>query len=112
MLTESGNIFKDQDKRPLTKRINRSDVDSTLKWLESILVGFDLMNNKLGSTGKKPTSGDLDIAIDSSVHSKEEIIQILTPWVKEHYPEDKLRSWIAKSGVSVHFKAPINWRAG
>ena len=108
MLTESGNVFKDQEKKPLTKRIDRADVDPTLKWLESILVGFDLMNNKLGSTGKKPTSGDLDIAIDSNVHSKEEIIQILTPWVKEHYPEDKLRSWIAKSGVSVHFKAPIN----
>ena len=67
ILLEGGNIFKDAEKNPLTKRIDRADVDPTIKWLEDIL-DISLIDNKLGTTGKKPTSGDLDLAVDESKH--------------------------------------------
>ena len=107
LLLEGGNIFKDVDKQPLTQRINRRDVVSTLQWLEQI-VKLPLQDNTLGTTGKRETSGDLDIVVDEEVNTKEGIVDLLKQWVKHHHPEDKLRTWIAKSGVSVHFKTPIN----
>jgi len=106
-LLEGGNIFKDVEKNPLTKRIDRADVDPTIKWLEGIL-DISLIDNKLGTTGKKPTSGDLDLAVDESEHSKEEVYAKLKIWAKQNHPEDKLRSWVAKSGISVHLRTPIN----
>ena len=68
-LFEGGNIFKDENKVPVTTRINKADVDPTLKWLEKI-VKLDLVNNKLGTTGKNESSGDLDIAVDEKKISK------------------------------------------
>jgi cytidyltransferase-like protein len=106
-LVEGGNVFKDAEKNPLTQRINRADVDPTIKWLEGIL-GFSLIDNKLGTTGKKPTSGDLDLAVDESKHSKDEVYAKLKAWAKENHPEDRLRTWVAKSGISVHLRTPIN----
>ncbi len=106
-LLEGGNVFKDAEKNPLTQRINRADVDPTIKWLESIL-GFSLIDNKLGTTGKKPTSGDLDLAVDESRHSKEQVYAKLKAWAKKEHPEDRLRTWVAKSGISVHLRTPIN----
>tara|TARA_Y100000034_G_scaffold20628_3_gene23628 strand:- start:16952 stop:20731 length:3780 start_codon:yes stop_codon:yes gene_type:complete len=107
ILIEGGNIFKDADKQPLTQRIYRADVVTTLKWLEPI-INLPLLDNTLGTTGKKDTSGDLDIAVDETATTKEDIVASLKQWVKQNHPEDKLRTWIAKSGVSVHFKTPIN----
>ena len=107
MLNEGGNVFRDSDKNPLTQRINLPDIDPTIKWLEPI-VGLDLIDNKLGTTGKKPSSGDLDLSVDESAYTKEEIYNKLVAWAKQHHPEDKLKSWVAKSGISVHFKTPIN----
>lgn len=107
ILLEGGNIFKDAEKNPLTKRIDRADVDPTIKWLEDIL-DISLIDNKLGTTGKKPTSGDLDLAVDESKHSKEDVYAKLKVWAKQNHPEDKLRSWVAKSGISVHLRTPIN----
>ena len=107
MLNEGGNVFRDSDKKPLTQRINLPDIDPTIKWLEPI-VGLDLIDNKLGTTGKKPSSGDLDLSVDESAYTKEEIYNKLAAWAKQHHPEDKLKSWVAKSGISVHFKTPIN----
>ena len=80
-LLEGGNVFKDAEKNPLTQRINRADVDPTIKWLEGVL-GFSLIDNKLGTTGKKPTSGDLDLAVDESKHSKDEVYAKLKAWAK------------------------------
>ena len=107
LLVEGGNIFKDNEKNPLTIRINKTDVDPTLKWLENI-TKLDLLNNKLGSTGIKSTSGDLDIAVDSNEISKDELVSRLISWVKENHPEDDPKQWVQKSGISVHFKTPIN----
>jgi len=34
ILNEGGNVFKDQDGKPTTQRIQQADVDPTLKWIE------------------------------------------------------------------------------
>jgi hypothetical protein len=104
ILSEGGNIFKDENKVPVTVRINKKDVDPTLKWLEKI-VGLDLVNNKLGTTGKNESSGDLDIAVDESKVSKEEVIERLQAWTDKRGLNAK--EWIRKSGINVHFKTPI-----
>ena len=106
-LTEGGNIFKDSDGQPVTQRINQTDVKSTIAWLEQ-LTGLELQDNTLGSTGRKPTSGDLDLAVDANQLTKEQLVQMLTQWAQGHRfnPEE----WVRKSGISVHFKTPINGR--
>ena len=63
ILNEGGNVFKTDDGEPTTQRIQQADVDTTLKWIESI-TGMDHVNMKLGSTGIKSSSGDLDVAVD------------------------------------------------
>ena len=105
---EGGNVFKDVNGQSLTQRINQTDVKSTLSWLEELVPGLDLQNNTLGSTGIKATSGDLDIAVDSTQVSKEQMVAQLGRWASSHgfKPEE----WIRKSGNSVHFKTPINGR--
>ena len=108
ILKEGGNVFKDQNGRILTQRINQTDVNPTLAWLEMMLPGLDLQNNKLGSTGLKPTSGDLDIAVDANAVSKDQLAAKLSQWATSHglKPED----YVKRSGISVHFKTPINGR--
>ena len=103
---EGGNVFKDADGRALTQRINQTDVKSTLAWLEELVPGLDLQGNTLGSTGIKDTSGDLDIAVDTTQVSKEQMVSQLTRWAQSHgfKPEE----WVRKSGTAVHFKTPIN----
>lgn len=103
-LTEGGNVFKNPDGTPATQRINRGDVDPTIMWLES-LTGLELLNNKLGSTGIKDTSGDLDIAVDPRSINKDDLVKKLTAWVVASGGDP--REWIRKSGDSVHFKTPI-----
>jgi hypothetical protein len=107
-LNEGGNVFKDSDGKSLTQRINQTDVKPTLAWLEELVPGLDLINNTLGSTGIKSTSGDLDIAVDSNQVSKEQMVAQLTRWAQSHgfKPEE----WIRKSGTAVHFLTPINGR--
>lgn len=105
---EGGNVFKDANGRSVTQRINQTDVKSTLAWLEQMLPDLDLQNNTLGSTGIKATSGDLDIAVDSTQLSKEQLTTQLAQWAQSHglKPEE----WIKKTGAGVHFKTPINGR--
>jgi hypothetical protein len=62
-LLEGGNVFKDKQGQPLTQRINQADVPATIAYLENIL-GMEFPEERwLGSTGRKPTSGDLDLAV-------------------------------------------------
>jgi hypothetical protein len=107
-ITEGGNVFKDADGRAVTQRINQTDVKSTLAWLEELVPGLDLQNNTLGSTGIKDTSGDLDIAVDSTQVTKEQMVAQLTRWAQSHgfKPEE----WVRKTGTAVHFRTPINGR--
>tara|TARA_B100001057_G_scaffold483888_1_gene561222 strand:+ start:1021 stop:1782 length:762 start_codon:yes stop_codon:yes gene_type:complete len=107
ILNEGGNVFKADDGEPTTQRIQQADVDTTLKWIESI-TGMDHVNMKLGSTGIKSSSGDLDVAVDKDKYDKTEVEKKLMQWVIKNHPDDKPRQWVAKSGINVHFKAPIN----
>jgi len=103
-LLEGGNVFKNHDGTDATQRINQADVRPTVAWLEQ-LTGLPLLDNMLGSTGKKPTSGDLDLAVDATQITKDQLVSHLSQWVQSHGEEPK--QWIKKSGISVHFKTPI-----
>ena len=107
IINEGGNIFKDANGQALTQRINQTDVRSTIAWLEE-LTGLELQDNTLGSTGRKPTSGDLDLAVDANQVTKDQLYNKLAQWAQGHgfKPEDYVR----KSGISVHLKTPINGR--
>lgn len=100
LLIEGGNVFKQNP----TQRINLSDIGPTVDFLSNI-VGTNLMKNLLGSTGKRESSGDLDIAIDTNKMSKLQLYDILANWCMERNLNPK--EYIAKSGISVHFRTPI-----
>jgi hypothetical protein len=113
-LLEGGNVFKDKQGQPLTQRINQADIPGTVQWLEA-LTGIDLSaevdpvtnapGRWLGSTGKKPTSGDLDLAVDSNEVTKEQLANLLTQYVTSQGLDP--REWVKKAG-EVHFRTPIN----
>ena len=106
-LLEGGNVFKDADGKPLTGRINQSDVAATVQWLET-LTGLEFPRERwLGSTGRKPTSGDMDMAVDASEISKEQLAAKLTQWATSHGEDPK--AWVKKAG-EVHLRTPINGR--
>ena len=79
ILNEGGNVFKTPDGAEATQRINKADVEPTLKWLEKI-TGLDHVNFMLGSTGIKPTSGDLDVAVDKEKVDKNGLVAKLKAW--------------------------------
>ena len=99
-VNEGGNVFKDNP----TVRINKEHVLPTVQWLEKHL-NIPLADNMLGSTGRKPTSGDLDLAVDSNIVSKDELFAKLQGLANQ-IGMDPATS-VRKSGVSVHFPAPI-----
>lgn len=104
-LLEGGNVFKDADGNPMTGRINQSDVAATVQWIEH-LTGLSFPRERwLGSTGRKPTSGDMDLAVDLSEISKDQLAARLVQWAQSH-GEDP-RNWVKKSG-EVHLRTPIN----
>jgi hypothetical protein len=122
-LTEGGNVFKDASKGPLTQRIKKEDVPQTVGWLEK-LTGIDLTKDKdqngypvkwLGSTGRKADSGDLDLAVSLQEISKDQLAKKLYDWCRMNgVPENQILNkkgysggWIERTGISVHFKAPI-----
>ncbi len=104
VLLEGGNVFKDDAGSILTVRINKADVLPTVQWLETI-TGLELTDNMLGTTGKKETSGDLDLAIDANAVNKNEFAAKLADYITKKGGDPK--EWIKKSGISVHFKTPI-----
>ena len=108
MLTEGGNVFKNEQGAPLTQRINLADIVPTVKWLETV-TGLSLQDNMLGSTGLKPTSGDLDLAVDSRQVPKEQLFDLLSNYVTKNGQDPA--SWVRKSGTSVHFLTPIRGKA-
>lgn len=103
-ILEGGNAFKDAGGNILTRRIDREDVEPTIRWLEDI-TNLPLINNTIGSVGKKASSGDLDIAVDENIVSKDDLVNRLTSWAAQQNGNTK--DWIKKSGISVHFKTPI-----
>ena len=108
-INEGGNVFKDAQGRPRTQRINLADIESTIDWLERV-TGLELKPNTLGSTGLKPSSGDLDLAVDSTQVDKNQFAQMLSDYVQQNGQDP--RDWVRKSGTAVHFLTPIRGRAG
>jgi hypothetical protein len=104
LLKEGGNVFKNNDGQITTQRINQTDVKPTLHWLEQ-MVDLDLINNTLGSTGLKSTSGDLDVAVDSSQISPDQLVAELTQWCRSHRLDP--REYVKKTGSGIHFRTPI-----
>ena len=111
-IKEGGNVFKGPNKEPLTQRINRQDVPATVQWIEQV-TGLDFSTNKdddgiptrwLGSTGKAPSSGDLDLAVDLNEVSKEQLAGVLSQFVQSQGLDP--REWVKKGG-EVHLKSPI-----
>ena len=103
-----GNVFKAKDGTPGTQRINRADVLPTVQWLEK-LTGLKLQDHMLGTTGKKDTSGDLDLAINEKETDKEQLAALLSQWAVKNKQDP--RDYVRKTGDSVHFKTPINGKA-
>lgn len=101
---EGGNVFKDDAGSILTVRINKADVLPTVQWLETV-TGLELTDNMLGTTGRKETSGDLDLAVDANAVNKNEFAAKLGAYIEKQGGNPK--EWIRKSGISVHFKTPI-----
>ena len=99
VIIEGGNAFVG------TQRINKADIKPTINWLEGI-TKLPLSNNMIGSTGIKDSSGDLDLAVDINTTSKDQLYTTLFNWcvINKLNPKENVR----KSGVSVHFKTPIN----
>ena len=103
-LLEGGNVFKDADGNPLTQRIDQADVPATIKWVEKV-TGIRFPQDRwLGSTGRKATSGDLDLAVDINQVSKEDLAAKLTQFVQGSKQDPK--AFVKKAG-EVHFRTPI-----
>jgi len=110
-LVEGGNVFKSPEGKPLTQNIQKQDVPETVTFLEKI-TGLDLTGNDsagnptkwLGSTGKAPTSGDVDIALSSTEISKNDLVNKLTQYISSQGldPKDYI-----KVAAEIHFKTPI-----
>lgn len=103
-LKEGGNVFKDKQGQPLTQRINQADVPATIAYIERIL-GIEFPQERwLGSTGRKPTSGDLDLGVDVNEVSKDQLASALQQFVTTQKLDP--REWVKKAG-EVHFRTPI-----
>ena len=112
-LLEGGNVFKDAEGKPVTRRIQQSEIPGTVQWLEKV-TGLDLSQDRddagvpikwLGSTGKKSDSGDLDLAVDANSTTKAELKGVLDAWAKRNNQDPK--EWTKLTGEAVHFKTPI-----
>ena len=102
-----GNVFKDPvTGESLTKRINQIDVAPTIRLIE-VITKLGLSDNILGTAGVAETSGDIDIAVDVELITKDKLITLLTNWIEHRYSDVKVKQWVKKTGISVHFRMPI-----
>ena len=59
----------------------------------------------IGSTGQKESSGDIDLAVDANLISKDALIEVLLKYCEaNNFP----KPCIKKTGNSVHLLTPIN----
>jgi len=104
-INEGGHVFKSPDGQPLTQRINREDVPATIKWIEHVSDIRFPEESWLGTTGRKASSGDLDLAVDETAIDKDTLIKVLLSSGVD-------AKAIKKSGDSVHIMVPIGGRLG
>lgn len=113
-LKEGGNVFKDPSGQPLTRRIKQAEIMPTIQWVENV-TGLDFTKERdprdklpvkwLGSTGRKADSGDLDLSVDASEISKEQLISVLVNWCRQTGVDPT--KYVKKSGTAVHFFTAI-----
>lgn len=103
LLIEGGNAWHDD---LATERIDRVYVVPTIEFLERI-TGLPLLNNVLGSAGRKETSGDIDLGVSPKSISKDQLVGKLKAWADINDPKALVR----KTGISVHFRCPIIGKA-
>lgn len=103
-LLEGGNVFKNKDGEPLTQRINQADVPATIAWIEQVTGLKFPEERQLGSTGRKPTSGDLDLGVDANEVTKDQLAATLTQFVQSQGQDP--REYVRKAG-EVHLRTPI-----
>jgi hypothetical protein len=119
----SQNVFKLQDGTLMCRRINQQEIMPTIKWLEKI-TGLDFSKDVdssripikwLGTTGRKTSSGDLDLSVNENEITKDQLKNILIQWALKSgiQSTDVMNTkvdrsnWIQLSGDNVHFRAPI-----
>lgn len=78
--------------------INIEEVEPTLRYISHI-VGFNVLDNTLGSTGKKEWSGDIDIVIEDK-----QTLENIEDRCKKNFGTDAVKNLSGK-GISV--KIPI-----
>jgi hypothetical protein len=79
-------------------------VPATIAYIENIL-GIEFPPERwLGSTGRKPTSGDLDLGVDLNEVDKDQLAGALQQIVTSQGLDP--REWVVKKG-EVHFRTPI-----
>lgn len=103
-LLEGGNVFKNKEGEPLTQRINQADVPATIAWVEQVTGLKFPEERQLGSTGRKPTSGDLDLGVDVNEITKDQLAAVLTQFVQSQGQDP--REYVRKAG-EVHLRTPI-----
>lgn len=123
MIIESQNVFKNADGSLIARRINQDEILPTIQWLEA-LTGLDFTSDLdengvpirwLGTTGRKSSSGDLDLSVFESDITKDRLKNILVSWAQQQgIPEEnivnvknKRDGYVAMTGDSVHFRTPI-----
>ncbi len=105
-LLEGGNVFKSPSGQVLTKRVNKQDIDPTLRSLEPF-VKIPLVDNTIGSVGKKESSGDIDVLVDPHMISKDQLIERLINYVQARYGKVE-GEWI-KNLASVFTLKCLSW---
>jgi hypothetical protein len=102
-LSEGGKVFKTPTGQSRTTRIPLRDIPRTLDWLESV-TELPMHHMTLGSVGKKASSGDLDIVIDSTKITKSQFADKLKKYAEKHGLDP---DQYVKLAAEVHFLTPI-----
>lgn len=102
ILLEGGNVFKNADGSSATTSIAKADVFNVVNNLSRI-IGIDLKDSLLGSTGKKDVSGDIDIGVLKS--QRDTVYNTLLDYCQSTGLDPK--EYVKRTGAGIHFKAQI-----
>ena len=107
----SGNVFKSPDGTALTTNIRREEIPATLTNLERILREFGVEEIAIiGSGGKKPESGDLDVAIGPVLAMDDGERQLYKQNLKTQLQGVLGQQNVALVGDNIHLRFPISGR--
>lgn len=107
----SGNVFKTSEGIALTTKIKREEIPATLTNLERILREFGVEEiAMIGSGGKKPESGDLDIAIGPVLAMDDGERQLYKQNLKTQLQRVIGQQNVVLVGDNIHLRFPITGR--